>query len=253
MRLRTSAVCTVMGLLSPSVALALTISFSPPSGGIGSAKHAEAAFLAGLASYVTESFEAFAPPGGSNGPGNQGGLVQPSFTTAIGTFSQSAPPPRLTGDLCVPTCGDGLAVLSRRTSPFDGRFAVGPGRQWLDTNDASGARITFAEPYGAIGFFLTDMNDFARLRIDAFGGEPASATLGHGYPSGFSTYVWMTDPAGIRSIDLTMDAWRNDGFGIDRLTVAAALSPEPVPEPGTLLLLGAGLLVLGRRRRRAPR
>ena len=250
MRLRALAACAVTGQLLPGVVWATTVSFSPPSGGTGSARHAEAAFLAGLTSYVTESFEAFILPGGARGPGSEGGLVRASFTTSIGTFSQQAPPPRLAAELCSPTCGDGLAVLSRRTSPFDGRFAIGPGRQWLDSNDASLLRVTFAEPYIAVGFFLTDPNDFGHLTIDVFGGGAASLALAPGFPSGFSTYVWVTEPAGIRTIDFTVAGSRNDGFGIDRLSVAAAATPEPVPEPGTLLLLGAGLLVLGRRTRR---
>lgn len=248
MRLSTLAGALALLLLAAS-AHATTISFSPPSSTPASARAAEAMFLAGLPGYAMESFEGVVLPGAPGGPGHDGGLVQASFSTPVGTFAQTAPPPHLTGDQCVPSCGNGLAVLSRATSPFDGRFAITPGGQWLDSNDAARMRFTLTSPRRAVGFYLTDINDIGgRLTITALGGSPASLTFFGSYGSRVYTYVWMSDPAGIPAIDFTMAGSVNDGFGIDQVSVA-----DPVPEPGTLLLLGGGLFGLGSRLRRRQR
>jgi hypothetical protein len=113
--------------------------------------------------------------------------------------------------------------------------------------------FTATTTWDSIGFYITDPNDVgARVKLEGFDGSATSIFLedlfGAALPNGRVYYVSIFAPDGIKSLTFTSDAGaNNDGFGIDKFTVGMA-----VPEPGTVLLLGAGLVGLaGWQRRQA--
>jgi len=223
-----------IGVLPAPTAEALpTVSVSPE--GLSAANAAQAAFLGGLSIHATESFEGYAV-----------GYVH-SLPTPVGTFSQvlaGADQP-----FCSPHCSDGLWVLDAAHSPAWGRFATA-GTKWLDTNDS---RVTLwqAGPFvpTQIGFFITDPDDaggdFQLVALNSLGQSSGPIDLvPHHQADGTVFYVSLSDPLGIKQFKIiSNDA--NDGLGLDRFTIG-----NPIPEPGTLSLLGTGLVTAALRRRK---
>jgi PEP-CTERM motif-containing protein len=224
------------------------------SGSRHSAMNAETSYLSGLGSLttVTEDFESSSFVAGTHAS---------SFSTSVGTFTGVIAGNTGIGASCEPFCTSGLAILDRKTTPFDGRYAIedGGGKKgkkykWLDSNDykeivwtpLSGFLVT------SVGFFVTDLADqgahaFASV-TDGLGNTSWSSTVS-GLSNGKYYYVEISDPDGISSIKMFSSAGpcANDGFGIDRFTIAGS---ETVPEPVSLVLLGSGLVGLALRRRR---
>jgi len=204
--------------------------------GLAAANAAQAAFLAGLGTSTTESFESYAV------------AYYPALVTSVGTFSQV-----VAGNdepLCSPHCSDGLWVLDAANSPAWGRFAT-DGDQWLDTNDSRETLWT-AAPFPLptrIGFFINDPDDAGGdFTLRAWNGVGGSSGLIDLVPDNLSSgrvfYVTISDPQGLNEIRIFSND-PNDGLGIDEFTAG-----NPVPEPGTLSLLGAGLFAAALRARR---
>jgi len=201
--------------------------------GSTAAKDAESAYLASLGAtgFTTETFEGIAA-----------GTRATSFATSVGTFDLNVAG---SGGLCEPNC-DGLAVLDSATSPYSGRFAQPTGARnenWLDSNDARVLTFTALAGTTSVGFYLSDPND-AGGRMDVGGisfffDDIFGSRLGNGR----AFYVTLESALALAPITILSNN-PDDGYGIDTVTVAS------VPEPGTLTLLGLGLLGLGALRAR---
>jgi hypothetical protein len=225
-------------LLGASVEAVPVVSVSGE--GLAAANAAQAAFLAGLATSTTESFESYAV------------AYYPTLVTSVGTFTQVSP--GADEPLCSPHCSDGLWVLDAAHTPAWGRFAT-DGERWLDTNDSRETRWT-AAPFPLptrIGFFINDPDDaggdFTLLALNGLGVSSSLIDLvADNLGNGKVFYVTVSDPEGLKEIRIFSND-PNDGLGIDEFTAGN----PPVPEPGTMSLLGTGLLAAALRARRRRR
>jgi hypothetical protein len=199
------------------------------------------AFLA--PGYITETFEGYTA--------SRTTTYDPLTTSPAGTLDQISKGLPTGACSLVNTC-TGLAILNNAISPFSGRFAAPPGADnsnWLDSNDSPEMKFTLTAGFRAVGFYLTDPNDAGgRMTITGTDGTTASFAFGDIFTgpldSGFVSYVTIVDPTGIQDITFLSGA-SGDGYGIDTVTVG-----NPVPEPGTLLLVGGGVVALALRGRR---
>ena len=217
---------------------------------------AEALFLDKLQSHVTEDFENWQVVGFSSL--NEAGQPKKNhqllwvdtattFTTKVGNFTLVKPGGT---DKYDHERSTELKIENASTGE-DGREKVASGN-WLDSNDAKKVQWDISiggSPFNAIGFYLADANDQgARLILKLTDGKEVDATyqLTTALPDGNIKYITLTSDGSIASATLIFDNGyaARDGWGLDNVTVGK------VPEPGTLLLLGLGLLGLGAARRR---
>lgn len=211
---------------------------------------AEALFISQLGSHVTEDFENLPLHGFSQtGTGNhQLDWVDTAvtFQTSVGDFTLVTPGGTNAGD----TERSTELKIENASTGEDGR-EVASGN-WLDSNDAKKVQWDISiggSPFNALGFYLADANDQgARLILKLTDGTEIDATyqLTTALPNGNIKYITIKSDVSISSASLIFDNkyTPRDGWGIDNVTVGQ------VPEPGTLLLLGLGLLGLGAARRR---
>lgn len=201
--------------------------------GGSTAAQAETDFLAGLSGgYLTETFDdnTFYTPGDQ--------AITIASQVGVGAFTSEEPG---VGGLCDSgsyNCTRGLAVLDADTSPFTGRYSVS-GNNWLDSMDAKELSIGPAAGYNAMGFYMTDPNDSGG-RFSISGVEfDFNDIFGTSLGSGKIFYISIFDAAGLGSVSIFSND-PDDGYGLDNLTVGSIA----VPEPGTLALLGLGVLAL---------
>lgn len=236
--------CAASALLAAAgAAQAAPVVFSKSAQGLTDSKTAETNFIASLGGgHATENFEGFTV-------GTQG---NPLTSTLVGSFSMVTPG---SGGSCTGAlggCGAGVAILNGSPSIFGGRInTTSGGKNWLDSFDAREFRFNPLANVNSVGFFISDPNDSGgRFTIKSAGiSDPTTYDFGQifgagGLSNGQVYYLNFTSMSAISSISIFSNA-NSDGFGIDDVTVGK------VPEPGTIALLGLGLLAAGAIRRRA--
>lgn len=203
--------------------------------GSAASSSAETAFIAGLAtgSVVTENFDSMTP---STAPTT-------SISSPVGTFKQLAAG---SGGLCETSgfgCG-GLAILddaANTSGPgYSGRFAISQ-HNWLDSNDSRLMEFDVATGYDSVGFYMTDPNDsggnFTITTKDGIVTKDFGSIFATGESNGQEYYLSFRSNSDIQKIVINSNA-TGDGYGIDNVTIG-------VPEPGTIALMGLGLLGIG--------
>lgn len=237
-------------LVAAGAAQAATINIS-----YSTSATAEADFIASLTGGITatETFEDEATNGnaeyfGGNDQSNWEDRAV-SYSTDVGTFELVT-----AGQSIGNPNNHQLMIESARTGEF-GRQAIEDNDDfWLDSNDAETVVWTLGAPlsgsFNAFGFWLADASDVsADLTLTFSDGSSSNWSL-ITYPqaNGDLKYVTVTSSQNILGGTLTFsNTTDNDGWGIDNVTVGS------LPEPGTLLLMGLGLLGLGAARRRTAK
>lgn len=163
-----------------------------------------------------------------------------NLTTAAGTFTVG---PNALGSLGAGTGALEFSVLNSTTTPFSGRYDTTPGgTEWLDSNDITDLKLSTS--LTSLFFFITDVNDQGGvLNIRTADGTQRSAFKPWG-ADGNIYFVGILGGNSLSSIEWLNNS-RADGFGVDDFgTVKMSDPPASVPEPGSFVLIGCGLVVL---------
>lgn len=223
--------------LAGSSASAATIFFGEdlvPGAGVpagGNAETARKAFLAGLVGVGSENFESFVAGTNSNG-------LALSFPGSSGAITATLMDP------------SGSSFISN--NPGAGRFATS-GSQFLQ-EVSNGFALNFSAPVAAFGFYGTDIGDFnGNVTIQLSNGGVENYVVNNTLqgPNGSLLFWGIIAGAGetFTSAAFGNTAQGTDFFGFDDLVIGDLGQVVPVPEPTSLVLLGAGLAVGLRRRK----
>jgi hypothetical protein len=191
---------------------------------------ARASFLSGLIGVGTEDFESFADGTGAPLALNFGAA---GTATLVGSGSIDT----------VPSGTNGV-----------GRYPISGDNYWEATEDFG---INFSMPIAAFGFYGVDIGDFdGQVTVTTVGGLNQVFNIGNSTNIlGGSVLYWgfiSTDPMELAtSLSFGNTEAGTDYFGFDDMTIGSIEQVAPIPEPGTLVLVGFGLLGLAARRRRA--
>ncbi|MFO1390358.1 PEP-CTERM sorting domain-containing protein [Cellvibrio sp.] len=223
------------------------------------AQAAEASFLSSLnGPSVAENFQSIPVvnpnPAGTN-QNTKWVSASSSFNTAVGTFALTTPGQGGTAWNNGTNAANNLLMIENgNTGEFGRESFKSIDDQWLDSNDAKLVTWTLGAPlsgsYNAFGFYLFDAQDISgKLTLKFKDASTADFDLEtittNRTANGNVRYVTVLSDSSIVGGTFTFKASdSNDGWGIDDITVGS------VPEPGSILLMGLGLLGLGAARRR---
>lgn len=229
---------TAFGLLAAGAACATPVTFfgqdQDPGTSTANSTNAHAQFISHLTSGVgTEGFESFTPG---------------SYPTLNLSF------PGSTGSIGATLTGSGDEIQSGPNGV--GGFAIS-GSQYLQS--FGNFNVAFTSPISAFGFYGTDIGDVGGdLVLTLSDGTTQTITLStSGSESGNQLFWGFYDPTGTyTNIAFSNTSGGSDLFGFDDMTIGdlGQVIVNPVPEPGSLAMLGLGLLgmismLLLRRRR----
>jgi len=139
---------------------------------------------------------------------------------------------------------------------FLNQFFVGANSFANDGTAAIGSTFSLFMPAGALpfSFSITDFSLVTTPVLNCLGGIAPCNQANVGFvPNFFTSFSGSgTDTSGNTLILFLDDAGgaNIDDDNHDDMVVQIAVAPEPIPEPGSMLLLGSGLAALWARRRR---
>lgn len=148
--------------------------------------------------------------------------------------------------------GDGnIAVVTPGSTNGYGRYAISGSHYWESQSQFS---IDFSAPVAAFGFYGVDVGDFnGQLTLGLVGGSSVTLTVPNTMngPGGSVLYYGFYDTVHqYTSATFGNTAPGVDVFAFDNMSIGSLQQVKPTPEPGTLMLLGAGLAGLVRIRRK---
>lgn len=234
------AACALLLMSSPASAVLniyfgedLNPGYTVPAG--GNAISARNNFLSGLTGVGTETFESFLV--GTNAPLN---LNFPGSTGAITATIQ--------GTGVVENDAGGAGSGGNAFGRFN--TTSGGSNYWEATQSFS---IDFSAPIAAFGFYATDIGDFnGQVTLTATNGAVTNLVINNtiGAPNGALLFYGFIDTGvSYDSVAFGNTAAGTDFFGFDDMVIGD-LEQVAIPEPGTLSLLGLGLLGMGWKLRR---